>query len=220
MNQYTDVCLLSIVDNKLSVLLIKRGFEPFKEMLALPGRKYLEKLSPLDNAQVTIQKELGLTNIYLDQLKTYGSMTRDPRGPSMSICYLALVDYKNIHAVSTADAVESQWIAVDELFKTEIAFDHKEMILDAVARIKNQIRYTKVGFSLIGTDFTIKEIVETFEKILGIKIDPSNLRKKLLSLNLLIESKQRLIKGKGRPQPIYNLNQTAFLALESTECLF
>lgn len=220
MNQFVDVCLLSIVNNKLSVLLIKRGFEPFKDMYALPGRKYQSNLSPLENAQLSLSTELGLKDIYLDQLKTYGSMTRDPRGASLSVCYLALVDYKNIHAVNTPDAVESKWVAVDELFKTAIAFDHKEMILDAVARIKNQIRYTKVGFSLIGNDFTIKEIVETFEQVLGIKIDPSNLRKKLLSLNLLSENPQRLIKGKGRPQPIYNLNQAAFKALETNESFF
>lgn len=220
MNTYVDVCLLSIVNKKLSVLLIKRGFEPFKDMYSLAGCKYIENLTPLENAQITLEKELGLKNIYVDQLKTYGSNNRDPRGSSVSICYLALVDFKKINTMKTADATESIWVPVEDLFKTEVAFDHKEMIQEAIVRVKNQIRYTKIGFSLIGDSFTIGEVASTFENVLDIKIDVSNLRKKLLFLGVIKESSEKVIKGRGRPQPIYLLDNKAFNSLDNGECFF
>ena len=219
MNNFVDVCLFSIVNKKLSVLLIKRGFEPYKNMWALPGCKYQENLSCDENALFVLDKELQLKNVFLNQLKTYAGLIRDPRGSSLSVCYLSLLDYRKVDLVKTKDAVDFKWVSVDDLFKESVAFDHKDMIKDAVERIKNQLQYTKIGFTLVGDVFSLSEVVDIFEDILGIKIDVSNLRKKLLSLDLIKEVSRHNI-GRGRPELMYCLNKDAFNLLENGQCFF
>lgn len=219
MNNFVDVCLFSIVNKKLSVLLIKRGFEPYKDMWALPGCKYQEALTCDENALYVLDKELELKNIYLNQLKTYAGLNRDPRGSSLSICYLSLLDYRKVNLVKTKDAVDFKWVPIENLFKEEIAFDHKDMIKDAVERIKNQLQYSKIGFTLVGEIFSLSEVVEIFQEILNVKIDVSNLRKKLLSLELIKEVAKQNI-GRGRPETVYSLNKDAFNLLENGQCFF
>ena len=222
-----DIVLLSIIDDELGVLLIKRKEEPYKDCWALPGGfiDVKKDVDALEAAKRELEEETGLNNIFLDQLRTYTEIFRDPRElvadetvRVTSIAHFALVDYTKVKAIAGSDAKEVKWFKMSKL--PTVAFDHETMIDEAIIRIRNRISYTHIGFELVPARFTIPELRETFEKVLGRKINSANFRTKLLKLNVLDKTKHKRIIGKGQPAPIYTLNQKRLANLPPGETLF
>ena len=222
MNTYIDLCFFSIYQDKLCVLLVKRANEPFSSVWALPGGIWESNLNPDDAATNTMFRKTGLRDIYLEQLQTYGGIGRDPRGPSVSVAYLGLVNYDKLgKTLHNNEDLEMKWCPISEI--PRLAFDHNKMVDDAQKRIINKLQYTKVGFELVGKEFTIQELCSTFEDILGYSIDASNLRKKLTSLKIIKEVKNPNIKnntGRGRKSTIYQLDEAIFNRMPSNERFF
>jgi 8-oxo-dGTP diphosphatase len=103
----------------------------------------------------------------------------------------------------------------------DLAFDHQEIINTAIHRVRNKINYTNVGFELVPKLFTIPELRETFEKVLGRKINSTNFRTKILKLDILKKTKQKRIQGKGQPAPLYSLDLAKFAKkVKNGETLF
>ena len=214
-----DISLMSVIDDQLGVLLIKRPYQPYKGYWALPGGFIPDNLSVDESAKYQLEKKTGLKNVYLEQLALFGKTDRDPNGLIASMAYLSLVDNKKIKGIKTADALEIKWFKINELPK-EIAFDHKEIIKEAKNRIINKVRYTKVGFELAGKEFTIKQLVNIFESITGLKLDQSNVRKKMNKLNLLKSTDKKEKDSPGRPSPIFTLNKKEYDKLDIGESFF
>lgn len=223
-NSYIDICFISMHQGELCLLLTKRNKEPFKDQWALPGGIWESDLSPDGAASVLMIRKTGLSNIYLEQLRTYGGIDRDPRGPSSTVAYIGLVNYDKLNKkIVNSDGEEMQWVGLDKLNELKLAFDHNQIVEDAKSRIINKIRYTKVGFELVGAEFTLKELCNIFEKIVGHKIDQSNLKKKLFDLlQIIVEVPNSSIKqeGRGRKGIIYKLDEESFKKLPLYETLF
>ena len=223
MNNYIDICFISIYKGELSLLLVKRGKEPYKGTWALPGGVWQPNLDPDDAANFQMFRKTGLRDIYLEQLRTFGGLGRDPRGPTATVAYLGLVNYDKLNKeIENSDNEEMKWFPIDKV--PQLAFDHNKIVQEAQARIVNKIRYTKVGFELVGEEFTLKELVTTFEKIIGDKIDQSNLRRKLVTnLEVLKEVKRPKYHkptGKGRQGVVYELDEINFRKMPIYETLF
>lgn len=223
MKTFVDIIIVSIYNNKLSVLLGKRAnnVEVFAGEWTLPGGRYEEAFTPDQAASQQLYKNFGIQVSHLDQVKTFGGPNRDPRGSSLSISYLALVNYKKINNLKSQKFEEIKWFPIDEL--PFLAFDHAEMIRVAHERIVRQIRYTKIGFELIGDEFTMNEVVSIFSNIIGEKIDQSNLRKKLLELDVIYPTRLVVSREKGeigRPSPIFKLNRKSLENLPITASFF
>lgn len=209
-----DIVLLSIKDNELAVMLIKRKEWPFNGSWALPGG-FMDGDKDQDvgaTALRELQEETGLENIYLEQLATFSSKGRDPReGVAnsqvriVSVAHIALIDYKKVHAVAGSDASDVDWFKLSEI--PELAFDHDEIINTAVKRVRNKINYTNVGFELVPKKFTIPELRVVFEKVLGRSLNATNFRTKILKLEVLTALGDKRVDGKGQPAPLYKLNQ-------------
>lgn len=221
-----DIALFSIIDNELGVMLIKRAEEPYKDCWALPGG-FIDVGTDEDAfeaAKRELEEETKLKNIYLEQLYTFTSRGRDPREliankpcRIFSIAHFAIIDHTSVKAIAGSDAKEVKWFKISKLPK--MSFDHGQIIDTAVNRIRNKINYTNIGFELVPAEFTIPELREVFEKVLGRELNPTNFRTKLLKLDVLEDTGQKKIEGRGQPAPIYKLNRKQLLSLHG-ETLF
>lgn len=190
----------SVPRKGIQVLLIKRGIEPFKGMWTLPGGfvNYGDTLT--GTVEKKLMQKTGIKNIkdiYKEQLYTYGdNINRDPRGNVVTVAYLALFKKEEISANYSDGDNETSWFWVDierdEERKaaklqytnvdtgevvTELGFDHDRIIQDGLDRLQGKIMYTDVGFHLVNSEFTIKELQMVYEVILGRYIDNPSFRR-------------------------------------------
>jgi len=222
-----DIALMSIIDNELGVLLIKRESKPdnpFAGHWALPGG-YVDgdkDLNALEAAKRELFEETGVqTDAYLEQLFTYTKKNRDPRESISnmplriwSIAHFALIDYTKVQTVAGSDAEDVRWFPVSKLKDIDLAFDHEEIINQAVERVRGKISYSNVGFELVPESFTIPEIQSIFEFVLGEKLDRNNFRTKLKSLNILIPTGKISKNKAGKPAPYYRLDREKIKTLK------
>ena len=195
-----DIVVFTVDDQKLKVLLIQRGIQPFKGQYALPGGFVLDN-ETLDAAAFReLSEETGTENLYLEQLYTFGDPKRDPRGRVVTVAYYALVPSGKSPLLAGSDAAAAEWFPVDEL--PAVAFDHGKIIDYAVNRLRNKLEYTSVGFELLPKKFTLTKLQMLHEAILGRLLDKRNFRRKILSMGLLTASKEMEITGR-KPARLY-----------------
>ena len=143
-----DLVILTIRDGRLSVLLVRRGIPPYKGRWALPGG-FLEEREDLGRAaarELAEETGLALGDAHLEQLRTYGAPGRDPRGRVVTVAYLALApDLPSPTAGS--DAAHAEWLPVDVALgsRSQLAFDHREILTDGVERARSKLEYTPLG---------------------------------------------------------------------------
>ena len=219
MVNYIDLCVVSLVEGELCILLSKRNKAPFKDQWALPGGLWDPQKNEYDAADFQMFRKTGLRDVYKDKLDFKGGPARDPRGPSVSCSFLMLFNHEKIKdKLENSDGEDMKWVPIDRC--PQLPFDHNSTIQSAKERIIRQIRYTKVGFALVGETFTMNELVDIFEKVIDDKIDASNLRNKLLRLEIIKVTKEKKSEKPGRPSPVYKLNQQKLKQLRDDESFF
>ena len=198
-----DLLTFTIEDNNLKILMVERNEEPFKGKLALPG-VFVKEDETLDGAVVRgIREETGLEGIYFEQLYTFGDIDRDPRKRIISVSYMALVPVEQL-VFKAGERVSGAWLVdVEEILqsKDEIAFDHKQIIQVARERLANKVEYTDIVFHLVGEEFTLPELQNVYEILLGKPVYKANFRKKMASM---IEETDYMTAGAAhRPSRLY-----------------
>lgn len=187
----------------LQVLLIRRALEPFAGAWALPGG-FVHMHEDLDEAaRRELLEETHLEDVFLEQLSTFGKPGRDPRGRVVSVAYYALVRPDQHPATGDSDASEAAWHPVDEI--PPLAFDHAEILRAALERLRSKIRYQPVGFKLLPKRFTLTQLQELYEAILGRRIDKRNFRKKLLAFDFLVPT-DGFTAGAHRPARLHRFD--------------
>lgn len=171
---------------ELKVLLIQRDLEPFAGKWALPGG-FVNMDETIDNAaRRELEEEAGVRDVYLEQLYTFGTVDRDPRERVVSVAYYALVKLEEHPPKASSDARNAAWFAVSDL--PSLAFDHAEIVATAVGRLKGKVRYQPIGFELLPEKFTLTQLQQLYEAVLERELDKRNFRKKILGMDLLIET--------------------------------
>lgn len=172
--------------NDLKVLLIERGEEPFYGQMALPGDLMLINEN-IDQATNRVLKDLaGLEDIYLEQLYTFGNLTRHPLGRVVTVAYYALIKPSDSDLIPASFAKRAEWRAISDI--RELAFDHFKILSTALSRLKSKIRYQPIGFNLLPEKFTLTQLQKLYEIILDEDFDKRNFRKKILKMDILIET--------------------------------
>lgn len=187
---------------QLCVLLIRRMAAPFAGRWAIPGG-FVQMDESLEAAALReLQEETGMTDVYLEQLYTFGDPQRDPRTRVITVAYFALVPANTAarHRPGS-DAAETRWFFVHDL--PELAFDHREVLDYALKRLRYKLEYTMVGFELLPDEFTLTELQNAYELILGEDLDKRNFRRKILSADVVEETGGRRTDGEGRPATLY-----------------
>lgn len=195
-----DVLVFTVLEDRLKVALIQRGVEPFKHKWAIPGGFVRMEESLEDAARREIEEETGVTNLYLEQLYTYGDPQRDPRGRVITVAYYALAQGEEIALRADTDAADAQWYALSEI--PALAFDHRKILDDALERLRGKLEYSNVAFALLPPKFRLSELQRVYEVILGYDLDKRNFRKKILSLDL-IEATDEYSSGAHRPAQLF-----------------
>lgn len=196
-----DVVIFTFHNNQLHCLCIERAREPYKNTRALPGGKVRDTETSRQTARRVLRDKAGVDGVFLEQLRTFDSLHRDPRGRTISIAYYALVPFDDL-VIEVNDQTEKPALfPISNL--TKLAFDHADIIEDAASRLRNKIGYSNVLFSLLPESFTMAELHATYEAILGKKLDKPNFRKKFLSLGLIEETGAKTTGVKHRPAELY-----------------
>ena len=201
-----DMIIFALRSGDLQVLLIKRRHWPFEGMWAIPGG-FVEIDEPLEAAaRRELQEETGLTDVYLEQLYTFGDPQRDPRTRVITVSYFALVraEQQRLHAATDASAVN--WFPAYD--PPALAFDHRQILDYAITRLRYKLEYTALAFELLPAEFTLTELQETYEHILNERLDKRNFRRKVLEADILeATSRQRV--GEHRPARLYRFREGA-----------
>src|SRR5262245_60935772 len=176
---------LDLEEASLKVMLIERDAEPFAGVWAIPGGFVRSNETLIEAATRELQEETGITDVFLEQLFTFGDPGRDPRGWVVSVGHYAMVspDKHEIHAAT--DARQARWFPVTAL--PRLAFDHKQILETALGRIRGKLTYAPLGFELLPEKFTIKQLQKLYEIVLGEKLDNRNFRKKIFAMDVLRE---------------------------------
>jgi 8-oxo-dGTP diphosphatase len=211
-----DPVLFTLVDERLSVLLRSRTWQPFEGMWSLPG-----VINPageqLKETMLDELRRLGFGDIWVEQLKTFdrppqyvdGALTdpgRDPRGRVISVAYFGLVP-PDRHALSAGESSVG-WKPVDEL--PDLAFDHEEIVQYALWRLRNKILYSNVAFQLLPPRFTLTQLQRVYELVLGEKLDKRNFRRKILDGGVVVDTGDSTQKGTRRPARLYRFSDCHF----------
>ncbi len=208
-----DVVIFSLVGEDLQVLLIKRKHPPYASMWAMPGG-FVRMNEGLEEAAAReLAEETAVTDVYMEQLYTFGAPNRDPRTRVITVAYFALVPYDAIHHHPGYDAAETAWFSMFDL--PELAFDHREILNYALTRLRYKLEYTSVGFQLLPDEFTLSELQRAYEIILHEPLDKRNFRRKILSADILEETGNKRKSGEGRPAKLYRYRDDAIAEVKT-----
>ena len=206
----TDCVIFGFNGERLQVLLIERGIEPFKGRWAFPGGFLKMDETAEEGAKRELKEETGLENAYIQQLHTFSAPNRDPRERVITIAYYALVKIQEVKGGD--DAASARWFPLDEI--PPLAFDHDYILRMATQRLREQIHFQPIGFELLLEKFTIKELQSLYEAILGINFDRRNFAKKMLHLEILTELDETIWPTPKREARLYKFNSDKYEELK------
>lgn len=194
--------------HQLQVLLIQRDHDPFAGQWALPGG-FVDMEEHLEQAALReLEEETGMKEVFIEQLYTFGAPDRDPRGRVVSVAYYALVNLSEHPVKAASDARKVGWFSLDGL--PALAFDHASILQAAVDRLRAKVRYQPVGFELLPEQFTLSQLQQLYETILGVdQLNKRNFRTRILKMGVL-EEVGRQEGVAHRPAKLYRFNKEKY----------
>ena len=218
-----DLMIMTFGEGKLRLLLSRRVNPPFEGLWALPGCFVGMDESAEDAARRLMEEMLPIRNVYLEQLYTFTGVGRDPRGRVVSVAYLAIVPAGGLDGMLGGtllhcfdiDASCQIPILTGEngmrMGKEELAFDHEAIIRMGITRLQGKLDYTGIGFRFLRNAgcFSLGELQDVHEAILGKKLDDSNFRRGILGkyekTGRIVQTEKTVRSGRGRPSGLYRL---------------
>ena len=193
-----DCIIFGFHNNEIKLLVHPRAMEPEQGGLSLMGG-FVRMNESVDQAASSILSNLtGLENIFMEQVKVYGELNRDPGERVISCAYYALIDINDYD--DTLLNHNSFWINLDEASK--LIFDHHQMVKDALAILRRKAMFEPIGFNLLPEKFTLTQLQSLYEAIYGKLLDKRNFRKRMLSLNF-VEKLDEIDKSSSRKGAYY-----------------
>lgn len=198
-----DIAIFTVDRDELRVLLVRRGQEPGQGKLALPGGFVGPDEDVLAAAKRELVEETGVRDVVLEQLATYGAPERDPRGRVVSVAHVAVIA-EPADTRAGSDAAEASWHPVEPLLRSRsrLAFDHRQILREAVERVRAKLEYTTLAVAFVGPEFTMTELRRIYEVVWGAELDAGNFQRKMRATEDIIAPTGRTRAspvGRGRP---------------------
>ncbi len=201
-----DCVIFGFDENKLKVLLIRSDLKKFQSKWSLLG-DLVDPKEELDSAAIRILKQrTGLDDVYLEQVKTLGSLNRHPAGRVVTVAYYSLINIQH-HKLQILDN-ELHWHDVNDI--SELAFDHKQILDTSYEQLQRRVQEHPLAFSLLPKKFSLRELQNVYEAILDTKMDRRNFRKKFFAMDFLVDIEQMEQDVPHRPGKLYNFNYNKY----------
>jgi 8-oxo-dGTP diphosphatase len=203
-----DLVILTLRAAKLHVLLVERGVEPYLGEQALPGgflNNAEEDILTAAHRELREEANLDGSRLHLEQLGTYGTPGRDPRGRIISVAYLAIAPGLP-EPVAGTDAAGARWEPVDGMLSgsVKLAFDHQQILVDAVERARMKLEQTALATAFCGEAFTISELQQVYEAVWGVELDLRNFYRKVQGVpGFIVPAGTDRRTTKGRPARLF-----------------
>jgi 8-oxo-dGTP diphosphatase len=200
-----DVAMFSIApEGDLRLLLPHRLAEPFARLPALPGVYVNDGDADAEAAaRRALAAKAGVQSPYLEQLATFSGPARDPRGWSVSIAYYALVPWDGLGEAA------AQMVNVTAL--PRLPFDHNEIAAAALARLRSKAAYSELPLHLMPPRFTLAELQDVYEKVIGEEIGRTLFRKRMVDGGLIVETGETSKGGAHRPAALYRIGRAGII---------
>jgi 8-oxo-dGTP diphosphatase len=198
-----DLVILTLRFERLHILLIERGIEPFEGAQALPGgflNNAGEDITAAAHRELREEAGLDATRLHLEQLGTYGTPDRDPRGRIVSVAYLAIAPGLPEPLAGT-DAAGASWQPVEDVLtgRLRVAFDHRGIIADGVERARDKLERTALATAFCDETFSIADLQAVYEAAWGVELDQRNFYRKVQAVPDFIvpaEAAHRITRGR------------------------
>jgi len=207
-----DVAILTVVEDRVGLLLHRRPKKPFAGSWALPGGFVQMDESLQEAAERVLRDKGGLTQVHLEQLATFGNPDRDPRTRVISVAYMALADLEQFRGSIPADTdvatglvneVDGRWQVEVDGEAVNLAFDHDQIVATAVKRLRGKIDWTPVGFQLLPEVFTLRELQHVHEVVGGRAVNTQSFRRRMLASGELEDTGELEQDVSHRPGSLY-----------------
>jgi len=192
-----DCAVFGFQDNVLKILLVKRSIEPFKDHWMLPGGIMNEGHTLEDAVTSVLYNLTGISDITYEQVKTYSGVDRHPVKRVVTVSFYALVKPENHPVIPKNYVSEVGWFALNDL--PDLGFDHQLIVDDALSKLRSNLEQKLVFGELLPERFTLKELQDLYESILGMELDRRNFRKRILQMGLLEATDEKKAGVKGGP---------------------
>ena len=202
-----DVAIFTIEDGVLKIVLLRRDQPPYIGKLGLPGGFLWQNEDTVQAAQRILAGKVNLGRVFMEQLYTFDHPGRDPRGQIISVTYLVLAPIEKLKRL--AEGIEIK----DVRLAKGLAFDHSEILSYAIRRLRSKLGYSNVAYSLLPELFTLSQLQEIYEVILGHGVDKRNFRKKILSLDIIEPTSQQLTGQRHRPARLHRFKKRSYSEL-------
>lgn len=210
-----DLVVLTIRDDDLMALVVRRGEAPYRGRVALPGGFVRPGEDLLQAAQRELTEETGIAAgaVHLEQLGTYGAPDRDPRMRVVTVAHLALAPQLPSPAAGS-DAAEAQWRPVASLLGSPraLAFDHQRILSDGLERARSKLEYTPLATAFCPRLFTIAELRRVYEVVWDRRLDARNFHRKVTgTADFVLPTGRSTTRDGGRPAQLYRAGAATLL---------
>jgi 8-oxo-dGTP diphosphatase len=212
----TDIVVLTVQDNALRALLIERVEHPHRGRYMAPGGFVGINEDLHDAATRLLSDKTGVTDVFLEQLFTFGSPQRDPRMRVITVAHIAIVPAHQLaHHKGRLFELKVDWSgetggparAIDETgTDLSLAFDHADLLGMAVQRIRGRLNYSPIAYSFLPDTFTLRALQNVWELILGHRLNKPSFRRKVLGSGELVPTGQREELVGHRPAELYRFS--------------
>lgn len=212
MNAVTIDCVIFGFDKgSLEVLLVQHAEGISKGKWGLPGG-WINKRESTDDAAHRLLNELtALDQIYLEQLKAFGNPDRFPLRRVITIGYYALIKREDYNIKAGFTASDAKWYKINEI--PDLIYDHNEILAYSLKHLRNRVRQAPIGFELLPEKFTLLQLMHLYEEILGIEMDKSNFRRKILHMKLLVPLDEKQQDVSHRAAQLYKFDSEIYTKL-------
>jgi 8-oxo-dGTP diphosphatase len=196
-----DCVIFGYADKALKVLLIKSDLEEFEGMCSLLG-DLVRPDENIDEASYRVLRErTDLHDVYLEQVHTFGDIERHPSGRVITVAYYSLVNTRNTNLQLRNN--ELSWHDVNKIKK--LAFDHKLILDTCLQRLREKVMEQPIVFNLLPEKFSLRELQDLYEAILGVELDRRNFRKRIILKDWLVDLNEMEEDVPHRPGKLYKL---------------